>query len=346
MVDHERRKQRTQEEKREQIDRTIMKDDFQEQQEHSKQTSQMMQDIKDIKNMLQAMIDQYSTQPSTTTNLPDKDPTIVPSDTIPSSSEDDSAPSTEFSNENPSNTWQKYGTKICSVEFVTDKYGINASDLDIYNMKVYYLFSKLRKIKENSHAVPEWKDLISSYKATRGEFVEQLKRDFQDCNGQRQEHRRQRCRFRFKLICNGTETLATMYVKQGPLAQSDKVDTSTAPPTNTSFDSTGSHDVDPTIVPDNTILKSKDDENFASTEFSSTNNLLNPIDHETHLTPSMTPPALVLDVSTQALVLDVSTTDSASPDNDPTTTATKLVFTKKVSSCLFKIVDVKSSVET
>ena len=128
------------------------------------------------------------------TDFPDEDPKIVPTDAIPSSSDDNSAPSTEFSIENPSDTCQK--DTFCLVEFVKYKYSIfnlsvinkgNASDLDIYYMKVYYLFSKQRALKENSPGVPALKDLTLSFKAAKREFVKQLKRDFKDCPGQRQE---------------------------------------------------------------------------------------------------------------------------------------------------------------
>ena len=145
-------------------------------------------------------------------NSTNKDPTIISSDTIPSSDDDSSVPSTEFSIEHPpnstdrkkeqhpSNTWQKDGITYCSVEFITNKYDIlnsgvikkgNASDMDIYNMKVYYLFLKLREINENSHAVPALKDSTLSYNAAQRKSVKQLKRDFQDCHGFKQELQRQ-----------------------------------------------------------------------------------------------------------------------------------------------------------
>ena len=56
-------------------------------------------------------------------------------------------------------------------------------------MKTYYLFLKLRgkEINENSHAVPSLKDLSSSYNAAQRKFLKQLKRDFQDCHGFKQE---------------------------------------------------------------------------------------------------------------------------------------------------------------
>ena len=63
----------------------------------------------------------------------------------------------------------------------------NASDLDIYNMEAYYLFSKLREMKENSYAVPALKYLTSSYNDAQRKFLKQLKRDFWDRHGFKQE---------------------------------------------------------------------------------------------------------------------------------------------------------------
>ena len=122
-----------------------------------------------MKYMWQAMLDYILTRPSTTTDFPDEDPTIIPSDAT-----------------------------FFSVEFVKDKYGIfnlsvinkgNASDLDIYYMKVRYLFLKLRALKRKGKSpdTPASKNLTSSFKAAKREFVKQLKRDFQDRHGQRQE---------------------------------------------------------------------------------------------------------------------------------------------------------------
>ena len=181
-----------------------------------KYTTRMIQEMKFLmaQQVLSAnsdmVLDQNLTRPSNMTDSSNKDPTIVPSNTIPSFSDNDSNLSTKFLIEHPlnstervkerhpSNTRQKDGATYCLVEFITDKYGIlnlgvinkgNASGLDIYSMKAYYLFAKLRvkEINENSHAVPALNNLRSSYNAAQRAFLKQLKRDFRDCHGFKQE---------------------------------------------------------------------------------------------------------------------------------------------------------------